>query len=146
MGAGGRRSLFFVSPSRLRIAPIVLHAGRLVSGFSRSSQARSFRGPQVGCFDRSYGELSDVCRRHDTCRPEQLLDGVKLAAELARVRANGGRVTRDRLAGQSQTARGRIDAASQEFRRYGLKNSRERRDSRPSVCRSRGSRVEQLGP
>lgn len=70
--AGGRRSLFFVSPSRLRIAPIVLHAG------------------------------------------------------------------------QSQTARERIDTASQELRRYGLKNSRERGDSRPSVRRSRGSRIKQL--
>lgn len=45
-----------------------------------------------------YGELADLCREHGACCPKQLLDVVRLAAELARVQANGRRVTRDRLA------------------------------------------------
>lgn len=46
----------------------------------------------------SYGELAGLCRRHGACPPKQLLDVVRLAAGLARVQANGRRVTRDRLA------------------------------------------------
>lgn len=46
----------------------------------------------------SYGELADVCRENGCCRPKRLLELVRLGAELARVRANGRRVTRDLMA------------------------------------------------
>jgi hypothetical protein len=45
-----------------------------------------------------YDELADVCHAHGACRPKQLLDVVRLSAELARVNANGCRATRDLLA------------------------------------------------
>lgn len=58
------------------------------------STVRSW-GRSVGL---SYGEFADVCRENGCCRPKRLLELVRLGAELARVRANGRRVARDRMA------------------------------------------------
>lgn len=46
----------------------------------------------------TYAEFADLCRENGCCPPKRLLDLVRLAAELARVSANGRRVTRDRMA------------------------------------------------
>lgn len=63
-------------------------------------------GRRVGL---SYGELADLCRKHDACRPKRLLDVLRLAAELARVMANGRRMTRDRLAAHPPEERAAMD-------------------------------------
>ena len=46
----------------------------------------------------TYAEFADLCQENGCCRPKRLLELVRLGAELARVRANGRRMTRDRMA------------------------------------------------
>jgi hypothetical protein len=61
--AGGprrRRRRSSVRPSRSNRAPIVLAAGQPTCGGGRSSQARTFTGPQVGCARRTARQRSTI--------------------------------------------------------------------------------------
>src|SRR5258708_23960384 len=56
-----RRSFrFTVNPSRSNNAPIVLAAGHSICTLFRSSHARTFTGPQVGCARRTARQRSAI--------------------------------------------------------------------------------------
>ena len=59
-GLRRRNRRLTVRPSRSNSAPIVLAAGQLISGARRSSQARTFTGPQLRCARRTARHLAAI--------------------------------------------------------------------------------------